>query len=479
MEKTPLEKTLRQMTKDDLIPAISEFIEIPNQSRLFDPEWDTNGLQEKACQLAIDFAKKQDIQNMTIDFIQEKGKTPALLAIIEPFNAGKPVPESLNKTVLMYGHIDKQPPLHGKWSEGLGPHTPVIRDGKLYGRGGNDDGYAWFSCVLIAKALQQNKLPHNRMVLFFETDEESGSRDLMYYLEKLKDKIGKPSLIFCLDSGTTDYEHMCLTTTLRGLVVFKLRVDVLDYGVHSGSSSGVVPSSYRILGDILQQFEDSGNGDVPPEFYVDIPEDNYKQAMDLIKAKGGRIDFEFPTIDGLQTMGSSGFQDYINRIWKPQLSITGIDGLPPCSKAGSVLLPFSEVTCSMRLPPSKDAREAKRQVAEFFSKVEVPHNAKFTYDVFKAGTGFMCPRYSESVLKVINECGAQTFEKPVLYYGEGGSIPFLNDIKNTFPGAQFVVTGVLGPKSNAHGPDEMLHLGYLENLVVSIGKIMREMPEAL
>jgi acetylornithine deacetylase/succinyl-diaminopimelate desuccinylase-like protein len=474
-----MEKWLRAKTKEELIPIISEFIKIPNQSRMFDAEWATNGLQEKACQLAIDFAKSQKIKGLSIDFLQEEGKTPALLAVVEPFSGTHKMEPYLEKTILMYGHIDKQPPLHGKWSEGLGPHTPVIRDGKLYGRGGNDDGYAWFSCVLLAKALQENNLPHCRLVFFFETDEESGSRDLMYYLAKHKSTIGNPSLIFCLDSGTTDYEHMCLTTTLRGLVVFRLRVEVLKQGLHSGSSSGVAPSSYRILGDILKQFENSHNGDLPKEFYVDIPEDNYQQASDLIKAKGGMIDFKFPMTEGLETMGSTGFQDYLNRIWRPQLSITGIDGLPPCSKAGNVLLPYTEITCSMRLPPSKDAQEARKQVAEFFSKVNVPHNAKFTYDVFKAGTGFMCPSYSKSLLSVINKSGSETFNKQVLYYGEGGSIPFLNDIKNVFPEAQFIVTGVLGPESNAHGPDEMLHLGYLENLVVAMGKILRDAPKVL
>ena len=274
-------------------------------------------------------------------FIEEKGKTPALLAIVEPFAGNGKVDESLEKTILMYGHIDKQPPLLGEWSEGLGPHTPVIRDGKLYGRGGNDDGYAWFSCVLMAKALQEHNIPHNRLVFFFETDEESGSRDLMYYLTKYKEKIGEPSLIFCLDSGTTDYEHMCLTTSLRGVICFKLRVDVLTQGLHSGSSSGIVPSSFRIMRNILNQFENSNNGDLIPELYVDIPADNYKQAKDLIDLKGGKIDFKFPMVEGLDSMGHTGFQDYINRIWKPQLSITGIDGLPPNSKAGNVLLPYT------------------------------------------------------------------------------------------------------------------------------------------
>ena len=474
-----MEKWLREKTKEELIPAICEFIKIPNQSRLYDPEWATNGLQEKACQFAIDFADAQKLKGYSITFIQEEGKTPALLGIVDPFAGSGEMNENLKKTILMYGHIDKQPPLIGEWSEGLGPHTPVIRDNKLYGRGGNDDGYSWFSCVLLAKALQENNLPHNRLVFFFETDEESGSRDLIYYLNKYKEKIGTPSLIFCLDSGTTDYEHMCLTTSLRGVINFSLRVDVVHQGLHSGSSSGVVPSSYRILRNILEQFENSNNGDMPLELYVDIPADKYQQAKHLIEVKGGKIDFQFPLVDGVETMGNTGFQEYINRIWKPQLAVTGIDGLPSCSNSGNVLLPYTKINCSLRLPPTKCPEEAKKDLTAFFSKVNIPQNGKFTFEIQKGGSGFTCPSYSEGVLKVINESGGSSYGTPVLYYGEGGSIPFLNDIKNCFPGAQFIVTGVLGPKSNAHGPDEMLHLGYLEKLVVAMGKILRDVPNEL
>ena len=468
-----MEEWLREKTKSMLIPAISEFIKIPNQSRIFDSEWATNGLQEKACKFAMDFAKSQKIKKMTMELIEEEKKTPALLAIIEPFKGKEKASSDIEKTILMYGHIDKQPPLHGKWSEGLGPHTPVIRNNKLYGRGGSDDGYAWFSCILLVKALQHFNIPHNRLVLFFETDEESGSRDLMYYLKKYKTQIGEPSLIFCLDSGTTDYHHMCLTTTLRGMICFRLRVDVLTQAVHSGSSSGVIPSSFRILRNILDQFENSQTGELPPELRVDIPQDKYQQAKHLMDLNQGNIDFNFPMLGGLETMGNSGFQDYLNRIWKPQLSITGIDGLPPTSQAGNVLLPFTEVTCSLRLPPTKKAEEAKQDIQTFFSNVNVPHNAKVSWDIFKAGTGFECPSYSPSFFEVINKSGLETFGNPVLYWGEGFSIPFLNDIKKVFPKSQFIVTGVLGPNSNAHGPDEMLHLGYLEKLLITLAKILK------
>ena len=471
-----MEQWLKKKIKSTLIPSISEFIKIPNQSRSFDSEWATNGLQEKACKFAMDFAEKQEIQNLTMTLIEEKDKTPAILAIIDPFKNNETDITDISKTILMYGHIDKQPPLHGKWSKGLGPHTPVIKNNKLYGRGGSDDGYAWFTCILLAKTLQQNGIPHNRLVLFFETDEESGSRDLMHHLNKYKNQIGEPSLIICLDSGTTDYDHMCLTTTLRGLICFKLRVDVLTHGVHSGSASGIIPSSFRILRNVLDQFENSNTGELPPQFSVDIPQDKYGQAKLLTDLNQGNIDFKFPILEGVESMGYSGFQNYINRIWKPQLSITGIDGLPSISKAGNVLLPFTEVTCSLRLPPSKPAQQTKLDIQKFFDQVKIPHNAKLSCNILKTGSGFECPSYSPSFLEIINKSGLETFGNPVHFYGVGGSIPFLNDIKNVFPKSQFIITGVLGPNSNAHGPDEMLHLDYLEKLVLALAKILKNAP---
>lgn len=471
-----MEAWLTEKTSSLLIPTIADFIKIPNQSREYDPEWDTNGLQEKACQFSLDFAEKLDIKGYSVDFIQEEGKTPALLAVIEPFSPDGKITEDLKKTVLMYGHIDKQPPLENEWSEGLGPWTPVIKNGRLYGRGGSDDGYAWFSCALLVKALQEHNHAHNRIVLFFETDEESGSRDLLYYLQKYKEKIGNPALIFCLDSGTTDYDHMCLTTSLRGVVSFELKVEVMTNGVHSGSASGVVPSPFRILRNILNQFEDSKTGLLPEGLYVDVEADKYSQAKELIDNKGGEIDFKFPMLEGVQKSGKSGFQNYMNRIWRPQLSVTGMDGTPSCENAGNVLLPWSSMKCSVRLPPSLHLDEAKKVISEFFNNVDVPYGAKFTLSKLEGGSGFVCPAYTPKFEQVIRKSGEYCFKKPVLFYGEGGSIPFLNDIKNVFPEAQFIVTGVLGPESNAHGPDEMLELTYLEKLVKAMAFTLRDAP---
>lgn len=455
---------IAEQVDTNLTPTIADFIRIPNQSRAFDPEWATNGLQQKACNFCIDWAKKLDIEGLTLELIEEKGRTPVVLGIVEA--ADKP-------TVLMYGHIDKQPPLTDDWAEGLHPHEPVIKDGKMYGRGGADDGYAFFASLLIIKALQKFKMPHNRIVFYFETDEETGSADLIHYLVQRKEQIGKPSLVICLDSGCCDYEHMCLTTTLRGCYNFQLRLDVGKEGVHSGSSSGILPDSFRILRELLEQFENSKTGKLPSDLYVNIPSDKYEQAYELIKEMNGKIDFGFPFVEGVEPVEQDGFKQYLNRIWHPTLTITGVDGVPNLKSAGNVLRPYTTFGCSLRLPPSLPKEDAMNFVKKFFQNAKTVHNGKLTFIDTFAGQGFNCPTYESKLKSIIDEAGEQFFNNKVLYYGEGGSIPFINELAQMFPNSQFIVTGVLGPQSNAHGPNEFLHLPYMKKLILSLSKILK------
>lgn len=460
-----MEKYLKEQTEALLIPTIQEFIKIPNQSRAFDPEWQTNKLNERVCDFAIEFANKLNIENFTIEKIEEKERTPVVLAIAEMKDA---------PTILMYGHLDKQPPLTDEWTDGLKPYEPTIKGDKLYGRGGADDGYAFFTSALILKALQLSKLQTARVVLFFETDEESGSKDLVYFLEKNEAKIGKPDLVICLDSGCVDYEHLCMTTTLRGVCNFTLKVEVTDKGVHSGSASGIIPDSFRIGRKLLEQFEVSENGKLlVEEFYVNVPEDKYKQAFDLVNELGGKIDWKFPFLDGVKPTVEDTFKQYMNRCWMPQLTLISMDGVPNIANAGNVLRPFTTFGFSLRLPPTLDSTKAKKLVEEFFLKVAKPYNAHVTVDVKGSGQGFNCPTYDAKLKANIEEAAKNGFGKSALYYGEGGSIPFINELNAKFPKSQFIVTGVLGPESNAHGPNEFLHLPYLRKIVLSLAHIVK------
>ena len=475
-----MEKWLSQQVKENLIPTIADFIKIPNQSRHYDAEWETNGLQKQACEFCMNWAEKQQVKGLKMEYIKEEGLTPVVLIEIDAFagSKGKITPQ-LEKTILMYGHIDKQPPLTDQWSEGLGPWTPVIKNNRLYGRGGVDDGYAFFTCIMIVKALQQFDIPHNRIVIFFETDEESGSRDLVYFLNKLKQRIREPSVVICLDSGCVDYKHMCLISTLRGVAIFTIRVDVVTQGVHSGAFSGIAPGSFRILRNVLDQFEDSNTGRVIADFWVDIPAEKYLQATDLLDLYGGEIDFKCPFAEGCQQMGNSGLQNYLNQIWRPMLTITGIDGVPSISTAGNVLRPYTEVKCSLRLPPTLEKPQVEAALQKFFDNVKIPHHAKVTHKVEHIGCGFECPPFKKDFLEVIKKSGIKAFNNPVLFFGRGGSIPFLNDLKKSFPKSQFIVTGLLGPEANAHGPDEMLELDAFHNLVIAMASILKDCPNTI
>lgn len=460
-----LEKYLKEQTESLLIPTIQEFIKIENQSRAFDPKWETNGLNEKVCQVAVDFAKKLDIKDLSIEIIAEKGRTPVVLAILDKKDA---------PTILLYGHLDKQPPLTEQWTNNLKPYVPTIVGNKLYGRGGADDGYAFFTSVLIVKALQQFNLLNSRIVLYFETDEESGSKDLVYYLDKNQAKVGNPDLVICLDSGCCDYEHFCMTTTLRGVLNFTLKVEVTKEGVHSGAASGIIPDTFRIGRKLLEQFEVSENGQLlVDDFYVNVPEDKYKQASELIHEMGGKIDWKFPFLDGVKPTTEDGFKQYMNRIWLPQLTLIAMDGVPNISNAGNVLRPYTTFGLSLRLPPTLSAEKAQKALEEFFAKVAHPYNAKVTVDVKGVGQGFNSPALEEKLKKNIEDTCMATYGKKTLYYGEGGSIPFINELNAKYPKSQFIVTGVLGPESNAHGPNEFLHLDYLRKLVPTLAHIVK------
>ncbi len=152
------------------------------------------------------------------------------------------VPGELPGSVLLYGHLDKQPEFTG-WLPGLGPWEPVVRDGKLYGRGGADDGYAVFSSLTAIAALKAQKIPLARCVLLIEACEESGSVDLPAHLDALGDAIGDPSLVVCLDAECSNYDQVWCTTSLRGNLIGRLTVRVLTEGVHSGDGERHCPDA--------------------------------------------------------------------------------------------------------------------------------------------------------------------------------------------------------------------------------------------
>ncbi|MEF2147461.1 M20 family metallopeptidase [Aquilutibacter rugosus] len=437
---------------EEIVPQLIEYIAIPNKSPMFDKDWVANGHMDRAVDLMTGWAKAQNIEGMQLEVVRLEGRTPLIFIEIPAANGG-----SDSDPVLLYGHLDKQPEMTG-WDEDLGPWKPVLKGDKLYGRGGADDGYAIYGSLTSIMALRDQGLAHNRCVILIEACEESGSYDLPAYVDYLAPRIGKPSLVVCLDSGCGNYDQLWCTTSLRGLTGGNLDVQVLEEGVHSGDASGVVPSSFRILRDLLSRIEDSETGRVLlKELHAEVPAERMVQARRAAEVLDTAVYDKFPMVDGLKPMNDELLELVLNRTWRPALSVTGIDGMPPLESAGNVLRPHTAVKLSMRLPPTADGATAGEAMKTALLK-DPPYGAKVTLELEKASSGWNAPAMSEWLSTAIDDASQATFKQPAMYMGEGGSIPFMGMLGEKFPGAQFMITGVLGPHSNAHGPNEFLHI---------------------
>jgi len=459
MDARQLSASIDDVWNGSALPTLERYIRIPNQSPFFDPDWKRNGFMHQAVTLAREWVERQGLR---AEVHEIEGRTPLLFIDVE----GDP-----SSTILMYGHLDKQPAMTG-WESGLGPWTPVRRDGKLYGRGGADDGYAVFAAVSAVRSVQQQKAKHSRIVIIIECCEESGSPDLPAYIDLLSKRIGTPSLVICLDSGCGNYDQLWMTTSLRGSIIGNLIVEVLTEGVHSGDGSGIVPSSFRILRILLDRLEDSKTGRILPDWLNnEIPKHRLDQARATAKVLGNDIDDNFPWVAGMKPMSDDPIELLLNRTWRPTLSITGQAGLPDLVQGGNVLRPMTALKLSIRLPPTLDATNIDRKLKTLLES-DPPYGARVKLECEKGATGWQTPK-SEPWLEAAVERASQTvFGKPAVTWGEGGSIPFMGMLGERYPKAQFVVTGVLGPHSNAHGPNEFLHIDYAKKITACVAEII-------
>ena len=436
-----------EVWNDTITPTLVEYIKIPNESPAFDPEWASHGYMDDAVNLIAGWCKERNIKGLKVEVVRLEGRTPLIFMEI---------PGDLDRTVLLYGHLDKQPPMVG-WEDGLGPWKPVLRDGKLYGRGGADDGYAAFASLTAIESLQEQGIPHARCVVVIEGCEESGSYDLPYYVDHLETRIGKPDLVVCLDSGCGNYDQLWTTTSLRGMVLGTLTTELIKEGVHSGDASGVVASSFRVARKLLDRIEDVDTGRLIDELHAEIPEQRKQQAAAAAEVLGGEIFEKFPWHDGVQPMSTDLAELVLNRTWRPALSVTGQDGIPSIQQGGNVLRPKTALKLSLRLPPTLDGDKAAARLKEIF-ETDVPYGAKVRFESEDANPGWNAPPVADWLDGALQEASSNYFGRPACYMGEGGSIPFIGMLGEKFPEAQFLITGVLGPNSNAHGPNEFLHL---------------------
>jgi len=468
-----------QAWDDEIVPLLTRYIEIPAKSPMFDPDWASHGHLERVVQDAARWVQSKKVAGLTLEVLRIEGRTPVIFFEVPATKAGSV------DTICLYGHLDKQPEFNG-WRNDLGPWTPKYVDGLLYGRGGADDGYAVYASLTAIASLDRLGIARPRCVGIIESCEESGSVDLPAYLDALGPRLGNVSLVVCLDSGAGNYDQLWATTSLRGMVSGVLKVEVLTEGVHSGDSSGLVPSSFRILRQLLDRLEDSKTGALlPGSFHCEIPSDRIEQTRVAAQILGDQVWKRFPWAcgaDGGATLPTTTdpVQALLNRTWKPTLSVTGADGFPALQSAGNVLRPYTAFKLSLRLPPLVDGHQAAMALKTLLED-NAPYNAKVTFAADgRAGafgaTGWNAPSLAGWLDAAMNAASMAQFGAPCGYIGQGGTIPLMGMLQKGFPAAQMLVCGVLGPKSNAHGPNEFLHVPYGKKLTAAVAQVMAACP---
>ena len=464
---------------EEIVPALTDYIAIPAKSPMFDADWAKHGHIDRVIRDAATWVEGKKVAGLKLEVIRLEGRTPLIFFEVPATKAGGNEKDA--DTICLYGHLDKQPEFNG-WRNDLGPWTPKYEDGKLYGRGGADDGYAVYAAITAIGSLDKQGIPRARCVGIIESCEESGSSDLPAYLDVLKERLGNVSLVVCLDSGAGNYDQLWLTTSLRGMVSGVLKVEILTEGVHSGDASGLAPSSFRVLRQVLDRLEDSKTGLLLPEsFHCEIPADRIEQTRATAAILKEEVWKRYPWAcgaDGGLTLPTTTdpVEGLLNRTWRPTLSVTGVDGFPDLQNAGNVLRPYTAFKLSLRLPPLVDGNEASLRLKSLLED-NAPYNAKVTFvPDGRAGalgaTGWNTPELSPWLDAALNAASQTHFGAPLGYIGQGGTIPLMSMLQKGFPKAQMMVCGVLGPKSNAHGPNEFLHVPYGKKLTAAVAQVM-------
>jgi acetylornithine deacetylase/succinyl-diaminopimelate desuccinylase-like protein len=464
MDISALRQFVDRFWDESVLPTLMDYIRIPSKSPHFDARWQEHGFMDQAVALAEGWCRGLPFEGMTVEVMRLPGRTPLLF--IE-------IPGASEQTVLFYGHLDKQPEMTG-WREDLGPWKPVVEEGRLYGRGGADDGYAMFAALAAVRALVEQDIPHGRCVALIECCEESGSYDLPHYIEMLAPRIGTPGLVIGLDSGCGDYDRLWCTTSLRGLIGGTLTVEVLTEGVHSGDASGIVPSSFRIARQLLSRIEDEGTGRVIPKvFHAVIPPHHREQAAAVAQVLGEGVYTKFPFAGGTGPVCREVPELLLNRAWRPALSVIGAGGFQPIESAGNVQRPRTQLKLSLRLPPSCDAGRASAHLKELLES-NPPYGATVRFEPDEPAPGWDAPPQQPWFSRSLERASVDFFGQPAVFTGEGVTIPFMGILGARFPQAQFLITGVLGPHSNAHGPNEFLHLPAVKRLTCCVARVLAD-----
>ena len=451
MDITRLKQFVDPFWDNSILPSITEYIRIPNKSPHFDPQWVEHGYMEDAVTLMVAWATPQlaGFPGATLEVVRLPGRTP--LIFIE-------VPGDSDDTVLLYGHLDKQPEMKG-WAEGTGPWIPVLKGDKLYGRGGADDGYAIYACLCALRALAEQKVPRGRCVIMIEACEESGSYDLPFYVDHLMDADRQ-----AVAGGLPRFGLRRLGPAVaHDIAARHCRRDAHRAGADRGRPFG------RRLGHRALLLPHHARASVAPRgrghrrdqaarpLCPDPAAAHRAGQGRRRKCWASRSTPSSRSPEATRPMADDLGQMVLNRTWRPQLAVIGMDGYPAPGDAGNVLLPYSTAQLSLRTPPTLDAAAAVRALKQTL-EADPPHGAEVTFEGWEGQSGWHAPPLAPWLEKAVAEASQEAFGQPAAYMGEGGSIPFMGMLGEKFPATQFVITGVLGPHSNAHGPNEFLHI---------------------
>ena len=448
--------------EEQIVESLSEYIRIPNKSPMFDPNWKSNGYMDEAIAHVTRWVESQQVPGLNLALHELPGRTPTLLL---------EYPGDINETVLIYGHIDKQPEFSG-WYEDLEPWLPVRKKDKLYGRGGADDGYAIYSAISALKSLiaQQAEIP--RVVILIEASEESGSPDLPVYMEQLSEDIGTPGLVIALDSTCGNYDQLWITTSLRGMLIGELKVQVLEQGAHSGAAGGIVGSSFRLLRQLISRVEDENTGEILPSFLNEqIPYVRRREAEKAGEVLGDELKTMYTYAGESGPISEDATELILNNTWLASMEVTGMDGIPDLANAGNVLRPHTTAKIALRLPPTTDAMQAKDELTKLLTE-NSPYKTAVSFELETPNPGWHAPETTPDLEQSLQSASQAYFDAPAIAMGCGGSIPFMEFLANKLPQAQFVVTGVLGPHSNAHGPNEFLHIPTAKKVTACVANLV-------
>lgn len=463
VDKNDLISSIDRQWEESILERLQAFVRIPNRSPAFDPQWEAGGHMERAVALIAEWCRARSL-GQKVEVLRLPGLTPLLLV---------EVPGERPETVLMYGHLDKQPEFTG-WLPGLSPWEPVLREGRLYGRGAADDGYAAFSALSAIAALRAQRIALPRCLLLIEASEESGSIHLPAHLAALGARIGTPSLVVCLDAECGNYDQLWCTTSLRGNLTGRLLVRVLTEGVHSGLATGIAPTPFRIAEQLLARIESPVTGDILlEELEVRIPKDRFAQIAGAAQVLGSAVAAKIPFADGAQPLSDDPVELLVRSTWRATLAVTGADGLPPVRSAGNVLLPELALKLSLRLPPTCDAARAAAALHVALTR-DPPYSAEVRFDADPPTSGWNAAPFAPWLEQSIERASREIFGRGAVHVGSGGTIPFMAMLGERFPDAQFLVTGVLGPHSNAHGPNEFLHIDYAKRLTACVALVLAD-----